>query len=140
MGVGGGPGVCDGKEGGRGVPLVSTGAPWRMKGEGTQSVVNGSERMMGTSPIMRVREAGAAADEEPAEFMLRVQKAGLGLEVNASGRGGKKGQILLYLQSRLRWPFLQQRAQRTGSRQVSTVWSRARQRKQRRFLSEDCGG
>ena len=55
-----------------------TGVPLRMKGEGTQSAVNGSERMTGMSPIMSVREARAADEEEPAESMLRVQNAGLG--------------------------------------------------------------
>ena len=61
---------------------------------------------MGTSPIMSIREAGTAVKEEPAESMLRKQNVGLGLKEKASGIGGKKGQILLYLQSRLRWSFL----------------------------------
>ena len=58
--------------------MASTGVPLRMKGEGMQSAVNGSERMMGTSPIMSVCEARVAVEEEPAESMLRVQNTGLG--------------------------------------------------------------
>ena len=78
VGVGGG--VEDrGREGGGGARGAEPiGVPWRMKGEGTQRAGKGSERMMGMSLIMSVWDARAAVDKEPAESMLRVQKARLG--------------------------------------------------------------
>ena len=78
VGVGGGAEDRGGEGGGGGGGAEPTGVPWRMKGEGTQRAGKGSERMMGTSLIMSVWDARAAVDKEPAESMLRVQKARLG--------------------------------------------------------------
>ena len=78
VGVGGGAEDRGGEGGGGAGGAEPTGVPWRMEGEGTQRAGKGSEKMMGTSPIMSVRDAQAAVDEQPAECMLRVQKAGLG--------------------------------------------------------------
>ena len=69
VGVGGGAEDRGGEGGGGARGAESTGVPWRMNGGGTQRAGKGSERMMGTSPIMSVWDARAAVDEEPAESM-----------------------------------------------------------------------